>query len=57
MKCRALKDLLDGQAFTNYTKTVGVYFGVTANAENNWTTIVHIPEEPKELLPRTGYFK
>ena len=57
MQCRALKDLLDGQTFTNYTKTVGTYFEVTANAESNWTTIVHIPEKPKELLPRTGYFK
>lgn len=56
MKCRALKDLLDGQTFTNYTKTVGVYFGVTANAESNWTTVVHVPEEPKPTLPRTGYF-
>lgn len=57
MQCRTLKDLLDGQTFTNYTKTVGTYFGVIANAESDWTTIVHVPEEPKPTLPRTGYFK
>lgn len=56
MQCRALKDLLDKQTFTNHTRTIGTYFDITANAESHWSTIVHIPEKPKELLPRTGFF-
>lgn len=55
MKCKSLLSLQDGQAFTNQTKTVGVYFGITAESEDKWTTIVHKPkEEHPKLLPRTG---
>lgn len=57
MQCKALESLTNGETFTNHTKTVGIYYGLTANAESTWTTIVHIPEEPKPTLPRTGYFK
>lgn len=57
MQCKALESLTNGETFTNHTKTVGIYCGLTANAESTWTTIVHIPEEPKPTLPRTGYFK
>ena len=55
MKCQSLENLQDGQTFTNHTKTVGVYFGITAEADSKWTTIVHKPEEKHEIvLPRTG---
>ena len=55
MKCKSLQTLQDGETFTNYTKTVGTYFGIKAEAEDKWTTIVHKPKEghPK-VLPRTG---
>ena len=55
MKCKLLNSLKDGQIFTNHTKTVGLYFGVTAEADSKWTTIVHIPEKPTcPTLPKTG---
>ena len=45
----------ENDTFTNHTKTVGTYFGVTAEANSKWTTITHIPEEKHEVvLPRTG---
>ena len=55
MQCKSLDTLQDGDKFTNTTKTVGVYYGVTAEANSDWTTITHIPEEPTcQTLPRTG---
>lgn len=55
MECKSLETLEDGQTFTNYTKTVGTYFGIIAEANSKWTTVVHVPEEKHEvLLPRTG---
>lgn len=55
MQCKSFDTLQDNETFTNYTKTVGVYYGVTAEANSKWTTIVHVPEEKHEvLLPRTG---
>ena len=55
MQCQSLETLQDGQTFTNHTKTVGVYFGVTAESDSDHTTIVHKPKEEHEpVLPRTG---
>lgn len=55
MGCKSLETLEDGQTFTNHTKTVGTYFGIIAEANSKWTTVVHVPEEKHEvLLPRTG---
>lgn len=55
MECKSFDTLKEDDTFTNYTKTVGVYFGVTAEANSKWTTITHIPEEKHEVtLPRTG---
>lgn len=55
MECKSFDILKDNDTFTNYTKTVGVYFGVTAEANSKWTTITHIPEEKhEEKLPKTG---
>ena len=59
MQCRSFYTLQDGQTFTNYTKTVGTYYGITAEANSKWTTVVHIPQEipnnPVQTpLPRTG---
>ncbi len=55
MQCKSLDTLQDGDTFTNHTKTVGVYYGVTAEANSDWTTITHIPEKPTSpTLPRTG---
>lgn len=55
MTCKSLDTLEDGETFTNHTKTVGIYYGVTAEADSKWTTIVHKPEENHETtLPRTG---
>lgn len=55
MKCNSLDTLQNNDSFTNKTKTVGVYLDLTAEANSNWTTIVHIPEEKHEvLLPKTG---
>lgn len=59
MQCGSFDTLQNGQTFTNYTKTIGIYYGITAEANSKWTTVVHIPEEmpnnPAETpLPRTG---
>ena len=55
MKCKSFDILQDGEIFTNQTKTVGTYFGITAEAEDKWTTIVHRPKvEHPPILPRTG---
>ena len=55
MECKSFDTLQDGETFTNHTKTVGVYYGVTAEADSDWTTVVHVPEEKHEpVLPKTG---
>ena len=55
MECKTFDFLIDGECFTNLTKTIGTYFGLYAEKESKWTTIVHIPEEVHEpVLPRTG---
>ena len=55
MNCKSLDTLQEGDTFTNHTKTVGTYYGVTAEADSKWTTIVHTPEETHEqTLPKTG---
>lgn len=55
MQCKSLDTLENNQAFTNKTKTVGVYYGITAESDSKWTTIVHVPEEKhEEILPKTG---
>lgn len=55
MNCKSFDTLKENDTFTNHTKTVGTYFGVTAEANSKWTTITHIPEEKHEtVLPRTG---
>ena len=55
MQCKALDTLENNQTFTNKTKTVGVYYGITAESDSKWTTIVHVPEEKhEEILPKTG---
>ncbi len=55
MQCQSFDTLQDGETFTNHTKTVGVYYGVTAEADSDWTTVVHVPEEKHEpVLPKTG---
>lgn len=54
MECKSFDTLQEGETFTNYTKTVGTYWGVTAEANSKWTTVPHIPEKPVEpVLPRT----
>lgn len=55
MNCKSFDTIKDNDTFTNHTKTVGTYFGVTAEADSKWTTITHIPEEKhEEILPKTG---
>ena len=55
MNCKSLDTIKENDTFTNHTKTVGTYFGVTAEANSKWTTITHIPKEKHEVvLPRTG---
>ncbi len=55
MQCKSFDTLKENDTFTNYTKTVGVYYGVTAEANSKWTTITHIPQEKhEEILPKTG---
>lgn len=55
MTCISFETMQDGDTFTNHTKTVGIYYGVTAEADSKWTTITHIPEKPTcETLPKTG---
>ncbi len=54
MECRTLETVENNSTFTNYTKTVGNYYGIETEAHSKWTTIVHIPEKPEPVLPRTG---
>lgn len=54
MQCKSFDTLKDGDTFTNYTKTVGVYYGMTAESNSKWTTITHVPEQPQPTLPKTG---
>ena len=54
MQCKSFDTLKNGQTFTNYTETVGIYFGVTAKANSDHTTIVHTPKEHEPVLPKTG---
>ena len=54
LQCKTLSTLEDSQTFTNRTKTVGIYEELNAEANSDWTTIVHIPEKPEIVLPRTG---
>lgn len=55
MECISFDTLKENDTFTNHTKTVGLYFGVAAEANSKWTTITHIPEEKHEVtLPKTG---
>lgn len=55
MQCKSFDTLQEGETFTNHTKTVGTYWGVTAEANSKWTTVPHIPQKPHEpVLPRTG---
>ncbi len=55
MQCESFDTLKENDTFTNHTKTVGVYYGVTAEANSKWTTITHIPQEKHEqTLPKTG---
>lgn len=55
MICKSLDTLSNGETFTNHTKTVGIYYGITAEANSKWTTIVHKPEEKHDvILPKTG---
>lgn len=55
MQCKSLDTLQNNETFTNYTKTVGIYFGVTAETNSKWTTVVHTPQEHHEpVLTRTG---
>lgn len=55
IRCKTFKDLKDEDRFTNYTKTVGIYGEITAEATDEWTTIVHKPKEiHPPVLPRTG---
>ena len=55
MECKSFDTLKENDTFTNKTKTVGVYFGITAEANSKWTTITHTPQEKHETkLPRTG---
>lgn len=55
MQCKSFDTLKENDTFTNHTKTAGVYYGVTAEANSKWTTITHIPQEKHEkTLPKTG---
>jgi len=54
LECRALDTLENNSTFTNYTKTIGNYYGIETESNSKWTTIVNIPEEPEPVLPRTG---
>ena len=55
MECMSLDTLKDNDTLQTIQKQFGVYHGVTAEANSDWTTVVHIPEEPKcPTLPRTG---
>ena len=54
MECISFDTLQEGETFTNHTRTVGTYWGISAEANSKWTTVTHIPEKPQEpVLPRT----
>lgn len=52
--CRTYANLKNGDTFKNRTQTVGIYGELIDDANDDWTTIVHVPEEPEPVLPRTG---
>ncbi len=55
MQCKSFDTLKENDTFTNYTKTVGVYHGITVESNSKWSTITHILEEKhEEILPKTG---
>lgn len=54
LECRTLESVENNSSFTNYTKTIGNYNGIEAEADSKWTTVVHIPKKPEPILPRTG---
>ena len=61
MQCQSLDTLKDGDTFTNHTKTIGTYYGITTEANSKWTTITHIPQaipsntpQATPVLPKTG---
>lgn len=54
MECKSLETLNEGNTFTNKTKTIGVFGVVKAESSSNWTTVVHVPNKPDKVLPRTG---
>lgn len=54
MECKSLETLNEGNTFTNKTKTIGVFGVVKAESSCKWTTVVHVPNKPDKVLPRTG---
>ena len=54
MECKSLETLNEGNTFTNKTKTIGVFGVVKAESSSKWTTVVHVPNKPDKVLPRTG---
>ena len=54
MECKSLEKLNEGNTFTNKTKTIGVFGVVKAESSSKWTTVVHVPNKPDKVLPRTG---
>jgi len=54
MQCRTLDNIQNDTIFINETSVVGIYGKLVVDDESSWTTIVHIPEEPKPILPDTG---
>lgn len=54
IQCRAYANLKNGDKFINKTQTIGIYGDLIDDANDDWTTIVHVPEEPEPVLPRTG---
>ena len=54
MECKSLETLNEENTFTNKTKTIGVFGVVKAESSSKWTTVVHVPNKPDKVLPRTG---
>lgn len=54
MEYKSLETLNEGNTFTNKTKTIGVFGVVKAESSSKWTTVVHVPNKPDKVLPRTG---
>ena len=54
MECKSLETVNEGNTFTNKTKTIGVFGVVKAESSSKWTTVVHVPNKPDKVLPRTG---